>query len=134
MCGRTLLPKEANVKRARHTLLFDPKLESSRGRTTPINEGIPAPETPRNWRIAWRVIQLRYVGWTWDSGFDLPNPPRTWTDNYLKSEGRGLIGFAKKPDFQLKDVLPHWTNDGWFWWKVQKPHTVYSSGNVQMWK
>lgn len=71
LCGRTLLPKEANVKRARHTLLFDPKLESSRGRTTPINEGIPAPETPRNWRIAWRVIQLRYVGWTWDSGLYL---------------------------------------------------------------
>ena len=96
--------KEASVKRARHTLLFDPKLESTRGRTEPVNEGVPAPQTPQNWRIAWRVIQLRYAGWTWDSGCNLPNPPRAWTENFLNEEGRGLLGLVKNHDFQLRDV------------------------------
>ena len=121
------------MKRARHTLLFDPKLESSRGRTTPImKEYLHLNSSKLAHRLEGDSAQV--CGLDMGLRFDLPNPPRTWTDNYLKSEGRGLIGFAKKPDFQLKDVLPHWTNDGWFWWKVQKPHTVYSSGNVQMWK
>ena len=82
------------------------------------NEGDPAPVTPLPWRIAKRVIQLRYRGWTWDGGKNLGNPPREWTDNYLKTEGQGLLGLVREPDFQLKDVLPFWQDDGWFWHKV----------------
>ena len=83
------------------------------------NEGAPAPVTPLPWRIAKRVIQLRYRGWTWDGGKNLPNPPFEWTENDLKTEGQGLLGLVREDNFRLKDVLPNWKHDGWFWHKVR---------------
>lgn len=108
----------ASVKMASEKPVVAEKAEASKLGAEGV---VAAPKTPLAWRMARRVCQLRWYGYSFDRGQRLRMPPRKWTEDFLSGEGRGLLGLINDPDFNLTDVLPGWVDDGWFWWAVDYP-------------
>ena len=94
------------------------KTEANNASASSTVEAVPQPRTPRLWRMARRILSLRFWNRKWDNGRVLDKPPVAWSDWYLQNEGQGLLTLIAEPDFKLKDVLPNWQGDGHFWWFI----------------